>query len=85
MGHARAAKHAAVKRATHARLRPPYISPVLRNTVMPIAAENIAAEPGVRDYVQVQLTLFASLFSPHLLEQMQPQLEESRERKEKEQ
>ena len=50
-----------------------------------IAAEDIAAEPGVRDYVQVQLTLFASLFTPHLLEQMQPQLEESRERKEKEQ
>ena len=42
MGHARAAKHAAVKRATRARLRPPYISPVLRNTVMPIAAENMA-------------------------------------------
>ena len=50
-----------------------------------IAAEDIAAEPGIRDYVQVQLTLFASLFTPHLLEQMQPQLEESRERKEKEQ
>ena len=30
-----------------------------------IAAEDIAAEPGVRDYVQVQLTLFASLFTPH--------------------
>ena len=50
-----------------------------------IAAEDLAAEPGVTDYVQVQLTLFASLFTPHLLEQMQPQLEESRERKEKEQ
>ena len=50
-----------------------------------IAAEDIAAEPGVRNYVQAQLTLFASLFTPHLLEQMQPQLEETGERKEKEQ
>ena len=48
-----------------------------------IAAENIAAEPGVRDYVQVQLTLFASLFTPHLLEQLRPQLEEKTEEEEK--
>ena len=49
-----------------------------------IAAEDIAAEPGVTDYVQVQLTLFASLFTPHLLEQLRPQLEEKTKGKEKE-
>ena len=48
-----------------------------------ITAEDIAAEPGVTDYVQVQLTLFANLFTPHLLEQLRPQLEEKTEEEEK--
>ena len=40
-----------------------------------ITADNLIAEPGVTDYVQVQLSLFSSLFTPTLLEQMSVQLE----------
>ena len=40
-----------------------------------ITADNLTAEPGVTDYVQVQLSLFSSLFTPTLLEQMSAQLE----------
>jgi len=40
-----------------------------------ITADNLTAEPGVTDYVQVQLSLFSSLFTPDLLEQMSAQLE----------
>ena len=40
-----------------------------------ITADNLTAEPGVTDYVQVQLSLFSSLFTPTLLEQMSVQLE----------
>ena len=41
-----------------------------------ITAKDLAAEPGVSAYVQAKLTLFSSLFSPSLAEQMETQLEE---------
>ena len=41
-----------------------------------ITARDVTAEPGVKAYVEAQLTLFSSLFSPSLAEQMKTQLGE---------